>query len=356
MIRTLDKMVVGSFIKLFVLVCVAVPPLFILGDFTENADTYLDRGLSRAEMGQAYLYKLPEYVWFAFPIAALVATVFTIYTMTRHREIVAAKAGGISFHRVTAPLVVLGLVLMAASFGLSNLVPRGNAIAAGIQRDEGPSRTWRSDFVYRSGTGLDWQVDRLTVDSNRMTGIVVERRPTPEHRGMHVSAAGAFWSQDEGWTLVDGFMRSLGTDSTEYSMAFNTLGLPEVTERPRDLLERPRAPEEMTVAEINRITRILERTGGDPKEWLVRRDQMYAFPIAVLVIILFGAPLATSYKRGGAAFGVGLSLMTVILFIAILRFSQSLGEAGALSPWVAAWTPTLAFGAAAVFLLARVRT
>lgn len=356
MIRTLDKMVVGTFIKLFVVVCVAVPPLFILGDFTENADTYLDRGLSRAEMGQAYLYKLPEYIWFAFPIAALVATVFTVYNMTRHREIVAAKAGGISFHRVVAPLVVLGLVLMATSFGLSNMVPRGNAIAASIQRDEGPSRTWRSDFVYRSGTGLDWQVDRLTADNARMTGVVVERHPTSEHRGIHLTAAGAFWNEEEGWVLVDGFLRSLGKDSTEYSMAFNTLALPEVTERPRDLLERPRAPEEMTVAEINRITRILERTGGDPKEWLVRRDQMYAFPIAVLVIILFGAPLATSYKRGGAAFGVGLSLITVITFIAMLRFSQSLGEAGALSPWVAAWTPTMVFGAAAVVLFSRVRT
>jgi lipopolysaccharide export system permease protein len=139
-------------------------------------------------------------------------------------------------------------------------------------------------------------------------------------------------------------------------MAFNTMSLPEVTERPRDLLERPRAPEEMTVGEINRISRILERTGGDPKEWLVRRDQMYAFPIAVLVIILFGAPLATSYKRGGAAFGVGASLLTVITFIAMLRFSQSLGEAGALSPWVAAWTPNIVFGAAALALFGRVRT
>ncbi|MGD2046667.1 MAG: LptF/LptG family permease [Gemmatimonadota bacterium] len=356
MIRTLDKLVVGTFIKLFVVVCVAVPPLFILGDFTENADTYLDRGLSRSDMGQAYFYKMAEYLWFSFPIAALVATVFTVYNMTRHREIVAAKAGGISFHRLVAPLVVLGVVLMGASFGLSNLVPRGNAIAASIQRDEGPSRTWRSDFVYRSGTGLDWQVDRLTADNGRMTGVVVERKPVPERRGMHLSAAGAFWAEGEGWTLVDGFLRSLGTDSTEYSMAFNTMSLPEVTERPRDLLERPRAPEEMTVGEINRISRILERTGGDPKEWLVRRDQMYAFPIAVLVIILFGAPLATSYKRGGAAFGVGASLLTVITFIAMLRFSQSLGEAGALSPWVAAWTPNIVFGAAALALFGRVRT
>ena len=190
MIRTLDRMVLGTFFKLFVVVCVAVPPLFILADFTERADSYMDRGLTRAAMGEAYIYKLAEYLWYSFPIAALVATVFTIYNMTRHREIVAAKAGGISFYRIMAPLVVVGVILMGATFVLSELVPRGNAMAASIQRAQGPNRTWRSDFVYRSENGLDWQVKRLTADNGRMDGVVIERYPTPTSRGVHVTAEG----------------------------------------------------------------------------------------------------------------------------------------------------------------------
>ena len=356
MIRTLDRMMLGTFFKLFLLVAMAVPPLFILGDFTEQADTYIDRGLTRAEIGEAYLYKLPEYLWFSLPIAALVATVFTIYNMTRHREIVAAKAGGISFYRILAPLLIVGGLLMGAAFGLAELVPRGNAMAARIQRDEGPNRTWRAQFVYRSQTGLDWQVDRLQADNGRMTGVSIERRAEAPELGLHISAEGANWSEEAGWVLVQGFMRRLGADSTEYSMGFNRLALPEVTERPRDLLEVPREPEEMTLAEIDRITEILERSGGDPKEWQVRRGQMIALPVAVLVIVLFAAPLATSYKRGGAAFGVGMSLMTVIAFIAMLRLTQALGEAGALSPWMAAWTPNLFFGSTGLVLLGRVRT
>jgi lipopolysaccharide export system permease protein len=355
-IRTLDRYVLGTFFKLYAIVAVAVPPLFVLGDFTERADTYLDRGLTRAEILQAYLYKLPEYIWFSLPIAALVATVFTVYNMTLHREMVAAKASGISFHRVVAPLVVTGLVLMGGAFVLSDLVPRGNAIATRIQRDEGLNRSWRSDFVYRSEDGLDWQVTRLTADNGRMSGVVLERRPNEDRRGLHVVAEEARWTEERGWLLVQGFIRQLGADSTEWSLGFDRLAMPELRERPQDLLEVPRDPEDMTLAEIDRIVGILERSGGDPKEWLVRRGQMLALPVAVLVIILFAAPLATSYKRGGAAFGVGLSLVTVIAFIAMLRLAQALGEAGALSPFVAAWTPNMVFGAAAVLLFARVRT
>jgi lipopolysaccharide export system permease protein len=356
MIRTLDRLVLGTFLKLFAIVIVAVPPLFVLADFTENADAYIDRGLTRVDVAHAYVYKLPEYVWFSLPIAALVATVFTVYNMTRHREIVAAKAGGISFHRLVLPLLLTGVLLAGGTFALNNVVPRSNAIAAAIQRDEGPNRTWRSDFVYRSEDGLDWQVERLTANQGRMSDVVLERKPTEDHRGLHVTASGATWREDKGWLLVEGYLRTLGTDSTEFSMAFNQLSIPELTERPMDLLEVPREPEEMTAAELDRITGILERSGGDPKEFQVRRGQMMALPVATLIIILFAAPLATSYKRGGAAFGVGISLATVIAFIAVLRFSQALGEAGALSPWFAAWTPNIAFGGAALLLLARVRT
>lgn len=356
MIRTLDRLVLWTFLKLWAVVLLAVPPLFIIGDFTENLDQYLDRGLSRAEIAQSYLYKLPEYLQFAFPIAALVATVFTVHNMTRHREIVAAKAGGISFHRIVAPLFLLGIALTAAALGLSELVPRGNRIAAQIQRAEGPSRSWRSDFVYRSESGLNWQVKRLTASDGRMTGLVLERPPTAAEAGLHVTAESASWTDEDGWLLVAGYMRTLAPDSTERAVHFDRMLMPAMSERPEELLETPREPEEMTYAEIERLARIIERTGGNATEYLVRRGQLLSVPVATLIIILFGAPLATSNKRGGTAFGIGVSMLTVIVFTMMLKLGGALGEAGAISPWMAAWVPNVLFFGAALVLLAKVRT
>jgi lipopolysaccharide export system permease protein len=354
--RTLDKLVATSFLKLFVVVTIAVPPLFILGDFTERLDNYLDRGLSRTDVALAYFYKLPEYFQYAFPIAALVATIFTVHSMTRNNEVVAAKAGGISFHRLIAPLIVLGVLLTGAALGLSELVPRGNRIAAQIQRAEGPSRTWRSDFVYRSENGLSWQVARLTASDGRMTGVVLERPPAQGSSAMHVVADGATWTPEDGWVLDAGYLRTLQPDSTERTIEFARLAMPEMRERPEELLEVPRAPEEMTYAEIERLVGIIERTGGNATEWLVRRGVLLSVPVATLIIILFGAPLATSSKRGGTAFGIGASLITVIVFTMMLKFANAMGEAGAISPWSAAWIPNIVFAGAALILLAKVRT
>ncbi len=357
MIRILDRLVVGTFLKLFAVgLFVASPPLFIIGDIAENLDTYIDRGLTGTEVATAYLYQLPLFIQWSFPIAALIAAVFTIHSMTLHREIVAAKAGGVSFYRLVAPLFLAGVGLTVAALGLTEVVPRTNRIASQILRADTPGRSWRSDFVYRSENGLTWQVERLTAADGRMTDVVLERPPSSSGPGIHVLASAASWEADEGWTLAQGYLRRLLPDSTERAIEFDRMRMPEITERPEELLEVPPEPEEMTYAEIDHLAEIIQRTGGDAKELLVKREQKISIPVATLVILLFGAPLATSSKRGGAAFGIGISLATVIAYLMLFRVAGALGEAGALDPLAAAWMPNAVFLLAAVVALARVRT
>lgn len=356
MIRILDRMVAGTFLKLFGLFLVFAPPLFVIGDLAEHLDDYIDRGLSGMEVAQSYIYQYPLFIQWCFPIAALLGTVFTVHGMTTHREIVAAKAGGISFHRLVAPLLLTGVLLTGVALALTEIVPRTNKIAAQILRAETPGRSWRSDFVYRSEGGLSWQVKRLTASDGRMTGVVIERPVTSEDDGLHVIADGARFDQGEGWTLASGFLRNLGRDSTETTLEFDRLVMAELIERPEELLEVPPEPEEMTYAEINRLAAIIQRTGGNANELLVKREQKISIPVTTLIIILFGAPLATSSKRGGAAFGVGLSLATVLVFMMLLRVSGALGEAGAISPLAAAWIPNVVFAAAGLLFMTRVRT
>ena len=354
--RILDRLVAWTFLRNFALFVVASPPLLMLGDITENLGDYLDRGLTLREVALAYVYQQPLFIQWSFPIAALIAAVFTVHGMTTHREIVAAKACGISFHRIIVPIVVVGVMLTGVALGLTELVPRGNRVAARILRDEDPRRSWRTDFVYKSESGLTWQVARLTAGDGRMSEVVIERPPTRESAGLHVLAEAATWDSIDGWTLRRGYLRTLRPDSAERSIEFDRLRMAQVNEKPEELLESPREPEEMTYAEIDRLARIIERTGGNARELLVEREQKISIPLATLVVILFAAPLATSSKRGGTAYGIGVSLGTVLFYILMLRVSGAFGEAGTLSPLVAAWLPNIVFLAAAAVLMVRVRT
>lgn len=356
MITILDKLVAWTFLRFFVVFLLATPPLFIVGDITDNLPDYLDRGLTGMELARAYLFQLPLFILWSFPIAALIAAVFTIHGMTTHREVVAAKAGGVSFHRLVVPLFMVGVLLTGVGLGLTEVVPRGNRISAQILRDEDPRRNWRAEFVYRSEGGLTWQVDRLTASDGRMTGVVIERPPRNGSTGIHVTAGSATYESETGWILQRGLLRRLRPDSTERAFEFERMKMAGLTEKPDELLEAPREPEEMTYQEIDRLARIIQRTGGNANELLVKREQKLSIPVAVLVVILLGAPLATSNRRGGTAYGVGVSLGATILYLLLFKISGALGEAGTFAPLTAAWLPNGVFFVGGIVLLVRVRT
>jgi lipopolysaccharide export system permease protein len=89
---------------------------------------------------------------------------------------------------------------------------------------------------------------------------------------------------------------------------------------------------------------------------MVERAQKIAIPVATLVIILFGAPLANTSSRGGPAYGIGISLGITVLYMLLFKVTGAAGAAGAMEPMYAAWIPNVLFLIAAGVLLARVRT
>lgn len=354
--RLLDRLVAGQFLKLFVLAVLATPPLFVLGEVTENLDRYYDMGLSGTEIARGYLFRLPEYLVWAFPISGLIAAIFTVHSMTTHREIVAAKAGGISFYRLVAPILVVGALLTAAALALTEVVPRSNRVAFRVLRNVEFRLDFRPEFVYQTDSGFLLASRRLTMYDSRMTGVQLLQRANGERPALYLNAAEAEWKESSGWTFMEGHLRLVHADGVDEAYGFQQLRLPALYEQPRDLLNEPPEHEEMTYAELERAARIIERSGGNANVLLVKKDQRIAIPAATLVIILFGVPLATSAKRGGTAYGIGAALGTTILYLLLFKVAGGFGSSGAISSQVAAWSPNVLFLLAGLALMAKVRT
>jgi lipopolysaccharide export system permease protein len=354
--RILTRLVTGQFIKLFLIGVLATPPLFVLGDFTEKLDRFKAQGLTTADMLHGYLYRLPEFMVWAFPVAALIAAVFTVHSMTSHREIVAAKAGGISFHRLTLPIVAASAVLAAAAVGLTELVPRSNRIANQIHQNVDMRLDFRSDFVFRTESGYTLWARRLTMFDGRLNGIELHREGKDGRPTVILIAGEAEHVDGAGWTFLDGRLRMVQPDGFSGEYQFGKMTLPSFTEQPRDLLDEPPEEDEMTFAELERSAQILERSGGRVAPLRVKMHQRIAIPIATLVIVFFGVPLATSSKRGGTAYGIGAALGTTILYLLMFKVAGGFGESGAVPAYLAAWAPNGIFLLAGIVLMAKVRT
>jgi lipopolysaccharide export system permease protein len=357
MIRLLDRYLIRQFLTSFFTLVLGLPLLFIITDLTDNLDKYLARGLPLDDVAESYLYVLPQYVLWAMPIAALVGTVFTIGSMTRHQEISAAKAGGISFYRIMAPLLVMAMLLSGAGLALTELVPVTNQKRAELL-GERPiwSNMLRTNFVFQTEDGRVLSVRRLDPTANEMAGIVIEQEGRGTQPTLHQVAERGNWNRERGWRLESGYVRLIGAQGDEATFHYAGTLLPALRETPEELLAEPKDPDQMRYYEVSRFIRAVERSGGNSNPMRVEQAQKISLPMAILVIVLFGAPLATSNRRGGAAFGIGISLAVTMIYLLLFRVGRAVGASGALDPIVAAWMPNAVFLLAGLILLSRVRT
>lgn len=354
----LDRYVFGEFWKILITTALGFPLLLIIIDLTDNLEKFLARKLPRDDIALAYLYWIPESMFMVLPAAVLFATVFSIGAFTRHSEITAAKASGISFYRLMLPIFVGALITAGLDLALAEVVPVTNSRRLDLlEEDKFRGTTSRYNFAFQGDEGRVYKVGTLNTVTGTMEALQIERKGTSrEYPTVIVAAERAQYAAGRGWTLEKGELK-LVTDSTP-DVAFNFASMldRQLAEHPRDMLAKPRHPSEMRYRELSRFIRTLERSGGDANTLRVERALKIAIPVTCIIIALFGAPLATSTQRGGAAYGVGISLAITVVFLMMVQLTKAIGGKGLVSPDLAAWIPSAVFGALGVYLLARVRT
>ena len=354
----LDRYVFTEFWKIFVGTALGFPILVVIIDLTDNLDKYLNRSLPRGDIALSYLFWLPDSMFMILPAAVLFATVFSIGALTRHSEIAAAKASGISFYRFIAPIVVGALLATVIGLALGEVLPFTNAKRLELL---GESQTRRGNdrynFVYSAERGRVYKINTLNVSRGVLDGVEIERKGAgPAYPTWVLTALKGVHKPGRGWTLQAGNMHIIPADRGDIAFSFDSLRSRHITERPIDLMATPKAPQDMGFKQLGEFIRAMERSGANVNELRVERMLKIAIPVTCVIIFLFGAPLATSTQRGGAAYGIGVSLGTTIIFLMMIQLTKAIGGKGIIQPEVAAWTPSAVFAVVGIVLLSRVRT
>ena len=354
----LDRYVFSEFAKIFTVTALGFPILLVVIDLTDNLDKYLNRKLPQAQIALSYLYFLPDSMFMVLPAAVLFATVFSIGGLTRHSEITAAKASGISFHRLIAPIFLGAVAAAGAALFLGEIVPITNSRRSELleERKFKPGAD-RFNFAYAAEQGRVYKIASLSSERSALDGLEIERKGSgPDYPSYLLTAETGSWHDERGWKLGRGTMHVMPTGETDIVFAFDSLRDSGLRERPVELLANPKAPQEMGFRDLSRFIAAMERSGGEVNELKVERMLKIAIPVTCIIIALFGAPLATSTQRGGAAYGIGVSLGTTVIFLMLIQLTKAVGGKGIVPPELAAWIPNIAFGLVGLVMMARVKT
>ena len=358
-LRQLDRYVLQSWFRIFVLTALGFPLVTILINLTDTLNRLLDRGLTMREIAVSYIYSIPENMFLVMPAAVLFATVFTVGAMGRHSELTAAKAGGQSFHRLMQPIFIAAAVASVLAFIVGELAPGATARQMEIQKakQSRPTRT-RFNFVYRGDAGWVYTIRSLDVASRQLRQVMFERQGTGlEYPGLVLTADSATYDDTlKIWRLRTGASRVIAGPGRQATFNFRSMRLRALRQSPGDLLAEAKAPDEMGYAELGHYIEALKRSGNDANKLVVEQALKLALPVTCLIIALFGAPLAVTSPRAGAAIGIAISLGTTVVFLLITQITKAIGAGGVVNPIVAAWFPNVLFLFAALVLLAKVRT
>jgi len=356
---TLDRYVLGAWLRIFVLTALGFPLIAILIDLTDSLRRLLNKGLSWREILISYVYSVPENAYLVMPAAVLFATVFTVSTLGRHSEITAAKASGLSFRRIALPLFVAAAAAGVLAIVVGELSPGATARQLAMQSgDTRPHARFRYNFVFRGDAGWVYTVRALDLENDQLKQAVFERPGTDaSYPGLAVTADSAtFDSTESRWRLWHGASRMIVDDNVFAALQFESMVLGALTQHPDELLVEPKEPEEMRWAELGRYIEALDRSGNDTNNLKVKQSLKLALPGACLIIALFAAPLAITSPRSGTAFGIAISMGTTVTYLLIIQVSEAFGANGAINPYLAAWVPNILLLIIGLLLLWRVRT
>ncbi len=130
------------------------------------------------DIALSYLFWIPDSMFMVLPAAVLFATVFSIGAFTRHAEVTAAKASGISFYRMIVPIFLGADARVRARPRARRGRPDHEPAAqpSCCSEDKAQVGTNRYNFAFAGEYGRVYKAYELRTDSGRIRQLQIERK------------------------------------------------------------------------------------------------------------------------------------------------------------------------------------
>ncbi len=360
---TLARYTAREFLGIFALCFAGLFLIWLIADLNDNLDDLRESGHAAALAWKLYTARLPEVTVMLLPYALLLSLLYSLGRLSRSREIVAMIQTGRGLARLTTPFLLAGLLAALLCAGLNyHWAPQAMSAEKAVT-DEAKGRHLIAAEHVRFRNAAErrlWMIG--TFPHNYQQGaplediFVVQENPDGSLQSI-LRAASASWSPD---TRVWSFHQPRKSlCSPGKAPVFDTkipdpLVIRGWKETPAQLI-RPGLPaEELGIPELQGW---LDAHRADlwarRSNYLTQWHSRWAQPFGCLIVVLLATPLGVVFTRRGASGGVALAVFLSAGMLFLSTVSVALGDAGHLSPALAAWLPNLLFGTLAVYLFHR---
>ena len=359
--KNLERYVFGAFLSSFFLAFLVLSFVLTIGLLVQIV-SYILQGVPFDLVGQFALVSFPETMQWTVPLALLVSSILVFSRLSADSEIAAMRACGVNLLTVMRwPLAFALLCTFVCLFVNNEIVPRGHEVrrnlktrlagGAGLEllepgrtindfpkvqlyfrerdkennslldleivdrRDPKCTRTYKADkaFVRKEGRDIVLDVRNLTVD------------PVDAAHPQALQAETFRWRVDD--VLKDGDYKRKEKDFRFFEI------LKEIDARK---LEVAQASTEKVKGKKHSPRVAAKRSLSDIRTEFMKR---WVFAFASICFVLVGVPLGIRAQRKESSVGMGIALVTALVYYLVVILMTSLSKNYHVHPEVLIWLP-----------------
>jgi lipopolysaccharide export system permease protein len=350
---SLQRYVALRFLQTAAISFVVVLAAYLLVDVLERMRWLSYFGATPGDLLQYYSARIPLLASRVMPMSLLVATALTVSLLAAQGELMGMRACGVSLGRALLPILIICGLMVPTYFVLSDQVlPRTNALARYVKTVVIKGRALPGEAGmwawYRIGNKL-YQAEYLDPQSGRARDISVFELGDDGLPINRLDASQAWHIGMGVWRLEDP-IRSEVTDTGVVQLdagPFAKLG----EEVPAEVDTR-----QLSMQELRGEIQFIEDAGQNANSLWVDYWSKLSAPVACLLLpalALFFAVAGPPHPSSATT--LVLSVIVSITYILLTGVGTSLGYGEKLSPFVAGFASTMAFGVLTLYLGMRLR-
>jgi lipopolysaccharide export system permease protein len=360
---TIDRYIVSTLLRSYVILLAAGLGMYIVFDLLINLDDFIEnRELSFTEIINTifdyYGHNLPLYFSQLAGPAMTFAAAFTLAMMLRNNEMTALVSAGMPLQRLAVPVFACSLGLVAVwMVNREFLLP---AFAPQIARD-------REDMIGARTRGIDFARDdnkailragAINLPERRLERVVIIE---PKAQGSYIIQADAatYDPQRRTW-LLDGGRRILESGAPEDSSVLESgirrepVGEYHFTLTPEELILRQSA-EWSSMLSLRQMNELVHSRNLPNLATIVKNRHIWLTqPVLQMLLLALTVPFFLRREPYSVLVAGGKALLLGGAFFATGFFAHSMIAAQHAA--LLAWIPILIFGPIAALLMANTRT
>ena len=354
--KLLDRYLMAQFTKNLALVICSLIAIYMLVDFFERLDNFLEAHKTIGLAVKFLLLKLPFMYVQLIPVCILLAGIITLGVLNHHFEFMALMASGISVIRIIRPLLIAAAIFTLLTVAIGEWVlPPTTAATDRIWYEEVnnqiPKGIIRDGRTYFRGTEGIYSFIRPNSGKNEFSNFSFAAYDAEHGLITLLTAESATW-ENGAWLLQNGQQKER-TDNGGFSVTlFKTL-TPAFTEQPEEFFVPPYKIEELSYTKL--LKQALDSKVAN-HESLLEFHRRFSYIFLGIPLLLLGIPVMLSvHKNKGRDLALAIPVSCGMAFAAwgAWSASQSLAKTAILPPGIASWSVHLLTIGIGCFLLKR---